>query len=90
MGVKVEKMPERKKALPQQGRVFVFTGMLDKYTRDEAEKLVEEQGRRATSSVSGETDYLVAGKEPGRKLQDAEELKVRILNEEELERMVKG
>ena len=47
------------------GLTFVFTGALDDYTRNEAQDLVESHGGSATSSVSGNTDYLVVGENPG-------------------------
>jgi DNA ligase (NAD+) len=58
-------------------------------TRDEAQQLVESLGARATSSVSGNTDYLVAGDNPGNtKLSDAEDEDTTILNEEEFYRLI--
>ncbi len=56
-----------------EGVTFVFTGGLDAFTRDEAQEIVERHGGNATSSVSGNTDYLVVGENPGRtKREDAE------------------
>ncbi|MCL4243924.1 MAG: NAD-dependent DNA ligase LigA, partial [Candidatus Dadabacteria bacterium] len=70
------------------GMVFVFTGGLDTMTRDEAEKLVALNGGRATSSVTKKTNYVVAGKDPGTKLEKAESLGIEILTEEEFRKMV--
>ncbi len=53
------------------GETFVFTGALDAFTRSEAQSLVEEAGGTATGSVSGNTDYLVVGDDPGRRKRDA-------------------
>ncbi|MFB6360796.1 MAG: helix-hairpin-helix domain-containing protein, partial [Halobacteriales archaeon] len=65
-----------------EGLTFVFTGALEGYTRTEAQELVERHGGRATSSVSGATDYLVAGENPGRtKQQDAAEDDVEVIDE---------
>jgi len=89
-GVRVKEMPGKEKALPYKEKTFVFTGKLKNHTRDEAQKLVEDLGGRATSSVSGETDYVVAGRDPGRKLEEAKKLSVRILDEKEFEKIVKG
>jgi DNA ligase (NAD+) len=50
------------KAQPLDGLTFVFTGELERWTRDEVKRYVERLGGRATSSVSGETDYVVAGR----------------------------
>jgi len=66
------------------GLTMVFTGALDRFTRSEAQELVERHGGSATSSVSGNTDYLVAGDNPGQsKRDDAEDNDVSILSEAE-------
>jgi len=65
------------------GKKFVFTGGLEALTRSQAKKLVEGAGARAVSSVSAETDFVVAGSDAGSKLASAEELGVQILSEEE-------
>ncbi len=70
------------------GKKFVFTGALDRYTRSEASELVEKHGGRVTSSVSGVTDYLVVGDNPGSKLDDAEEEGTTIIDEEEFSKMI--
>ncbi|MFP8957727.1 NAD-dependent DNA ligase LigA [Natrialbaceae archaeon A-CW3] len=65
-----------------EGLTFVFTGALEDVTRGEAQELVERHGANATSSVSGNTDYLVTGANPGAtKLTDAEENDVERLEE---------
>jgi DNA ligase (NAD+) len=63
-----------------QGMTFVFTGMLEGYTRGEAKRLVEERGGAVSSSVSSKTNYLVAGESPGSKLKKAGELQVNIVS----------
>ncbi|MFC6731262.1 NAD-dependent DNA ligase LigA [Haladaptatus sp. DYSN1] len=64
------------------GLTFVFTGSLSEMTRGEAQELVQQHGANATGSVSGNTDYLVAGENPGAsKTNDAEENDVPILDE---------
>jgi DNA ligase (NAD+) len=68
---------------PLEGLTFVFTGTLDRWTRDEAQDLVERLGGRATSSVSGNTDYVVAGPGAGSKLDEARERGVRVMDEDE-------
>lgn len=65
------------------GRRFVFTGGLRTLTRAQARKLVEGAGARAVSAVSSETDWVVAGSDPGSKHDRAIELGVAVLSEEE-------
>jgi DNA ligase (NAD+) len=65
-----------------EGKKFVFTGGLETLTRPEAKVLVEGAGGRAVSSVSSETDFVVAGENAGSKLNRARELGVAILTEE--------
>jgi DNA ligase (NAD+) len=65
------------------GKTFVFTGSLSRFTRDDAKRMVENEGGHASGSVSRKTDYVVAGEEAGSKLAKARELGVKIINEEE-------
>jgi DNA ligase (NAD+) len=81
--------PKKKKKAPWSGKTFVFTGSLEHFSRSEVEHLVESLGARATSSVSGETDYVVAGESPGGKLDDAESEGVPVIDEEELVKMLR-
>jgi DNA ligase (NAD+) len=68
---------------PLEGLTFVFTGELEEWTRSEAQDLVEKAGARATSSVSSNTDYVVAGENAGSKLDRAGELGVEVMSEAE-------
>jgi DNA ligase (NAD+) len=71
------------------GLTFVFTGSLSGLTRGEAQELVERHGANATASVSGNTDYLVAGENPGRsKREDAETNDVPVLDEAEFRELL--
>ncbi len=67
------------------GKTLVVTGKLKKYTRDEIHALVEQHGGRPASSISGNTDYLVAGEKAGSKLDKAKALGVTVLSETEFE-----
>ena len=67
---------------PLTGKVFVITGTLSKWSRKEAEELVEKAGGRAAGSVSKNTDYVLAGENAGSKLDKAQKLGVEILDEE--------
>ena len=71
------------------GKVFVLTGALSGMTRDDAKRRIEAAGGKVTGSVSGKTDYLVVGGEPGSKLERAQQLGVEILNEEAFEALFK-
>ena len=68
---------------PFAGKIVVLTGTLTAMTRDEAKERVEAAGGKVTGSVSKKTDYVVAGAEAGSKLDRAQELGVRVLDEEE-------
>jgi DNA ligase (NAD+) len=71
------------------GKTFVFTGTLERTTRQEAEALVEQMGGRAASSVSSKTSYVVAGPGAGTKLEKARSLGVEVLREDQFLEMVK-
>ena len=71
------------------GQTFVFTGSLEKFTRQEAKEIVESRGGRAAGSVSAKTDYVVAGPGTGSKLKKAQELDIVVLTESEFLDMVK-
>ncbi|TFG30218.1 NAD-dependent DNA ligase LigA [Candidatus Thorarchaeota archaeon] len=70
------------------GLTFVFTGTLEQWKRDEVAELVTSQGGKVSSSVSNKTDYLVAGAEPGSKLQKAQQLGIKVLTEEEFSKLI--
>ncbi len=70
------------------GKTFVFTGSLEKTSRDEAEKIVQDHGGKASGSVSKATSFVVAGPGAGSKLAKAEQLGVPVLTEDEFFEMV--
>ena len=71
------------------GKIFVLTGELESFTRDEAKDMIRKAGGDVSSSVSQKTDYVVAGKNPGSKHKKAKILGVEIIDEDEFRRMVK-
>ncbi|MFW6386891.1 MAG: NAD-dependent DNA ligase LigA, partial [Bacillota bacterium] len=88
-GVNLEKEKQEEGEQFLEGYTFVFTGALDGYTRSEASELVNGAGGRVTSSVSGNTDFLVAGSSPGSKYDRAQELGVEILDEGAFKQLLK-
>lgn len=93
-GVRIEETVPRDQAETLEPRrlagcTFVFTGGLDGYTRDDAKRLVEAQGASVTSSVSKHTSYVVVGKDPGSKLEQARKLGVKMLTEEEFTTLIR-
>jgi len=68
---------------PLAGQTIVLTGVLESLTRGEAEKLVEDNGGKVSSSVSKKTSFVVAGADARSKLDKAMELGVRVLTEKE-------
>jgi len=81
LSIVVTPPPHHQTALPFSGKSFVFTGGLERLTRDEAKALVERLGATVSSAVSKKTSYVVAGTDPGSKLVQAQELGVTVLNE---------
>ena len=72
-----------------EGKTFVLTGTLEKFTRKEASDLIEKHGGKTSGSVSKKTDYVLAGEDAGSKLTKAQSLGVEIITEEQFEKMMK-
>jgi len=89
-GLKFEKKKvETRGRLSLEGKQFVLTGTLPNYSRDEAQKMIEDAGGRVTGSVSKKTDYVVVGAEPGSKLEKAKSLGVKTIDEDELVKLLR-
>ena len=72
------------------GQIFVLTGTLEKYSRDEASEIIEKFGGKTSGTVSKKTTYVLAGESAGSKLKKAQDLGVKIITEQEFEEMVKN
>ncbi len=70
-------------------KTIIFTGTLEKMTRAEAKKIAEELGMKVVGSVSGKTDFVIAGSDAGSKLKTAQNLNLNILNEDQWLEMIK-
>jgi len=79
---------KKEKGTKLAGKTFVLTGTLERHTRDEAKKMIEDAGGRVSGSVSKKTDYVVAGSDAGSKLDKARELEIEVIGEEELETLL--
>ena len=80
---------KKERATTLAGKTFVLTGTLERHTRDQAKKLIEDAGGRVSGSVSKKTDYVVAGSEAGSKLDKARVLRVAVIGEKDMEELVK-
>ena len=89
LGVNMESLQEDNIDNRFEGKIFVLTGALEKYSRKEAEDLIEKYGGKTSSSVSKKTSYILAGEDAGSKLTKAQELGVTIITEKEFEDMLK-
>jgi DNA ligase (NAD+) len=86
---KSERVSAKKAAeLPLAGKTFVLTGTLPSMTREEATQKIEALGGHVTGSVSKKTDYVLAGAEPGSKLNKAKELGVPVIDETAFRKML--
>ena len=72
-----------------EGMTFVLTGTLPTLSRNEASEIIEKYGGKTSSSVSKNTTYVLAGEEAGSKLEKAQALKLKIIDEDEFKDMIK-
>ena len=90
-GIQIEEIEETSNKIDESilDKRFVITGTLENFTRKEIETMISEKGGKTSSSVSKNTDYLIAGEKAGSKLTKAQELNVTILSEEEFLNLIK-
>jgi DNA ligase (NAD+) len=88
LGVTLSPVESKGKDQVLAGKTFVFTGVLTKFTRKEAQELVESLGGRASSSVSKKTTFIISGQSAGSKITKAQEFGVPILSEDEFQKMI--
>ncbi len=88
-GIKIEVPKIKTSGLKLKGKSFVFTGEMEKLSRDEAKEKVRDLGGEASESVSKKTGYVVAGSNPGSKYDKAKKLGVEILDEKQFLKMIK-
>jgi DNA ligase (NAD+) len=72
------------------GKTVVVTGSLENFTRQQAQQAIKDAGGKASSSVSKKTDFVLAGAEPGSKLDKARELGVTVIDERQFMKMLSG
>jgi DNA ligase (NAD+) len=87
-GVKPQK-PQKKPAGKLHGKTIVLTGTLENFSRTEIERTIKEAGGKTAPSVSKKTDFVLAGENPGSKLQKAKKLSVKIINEKQFMQMLR-
>ena len=87
-GVNTEEKGASSKSKNFEGKTFVVTGSMEGFSRNEIEELIRSRGGNASSSVSKNTDYVVAGKDPGSKFEKAKQLGVKIISEQEFKKLI--
>lgn len=87
-GVNMTETVKLSSFVPLENKTFVLTGELATMSRKEAENYILSLGGKTTSAVSKKTDYVVAGENPGSKFKKAEELGIKILNEQEFKEII--
>jgi DNA ligase (NAD+) len=88
LGVKMKSDAAPRGPHPLEGKTLVVTGTLKNYTREQIEELITKNGGHPASSVSKNTDYVVAGEKAGSKLDKARKLGVPVITEEEFKKLL--
>lgn len=89
-GVRPEQPKKVRRAGQLAGKTIVVTGTLEKFTRPQIEQAIKQAGGKPASSVSKKTDFVLAGKEPGSKLDRARQLGVKVIDEKQFQEIIKG
>jgi DNA ligase (NAD+) len=89
-GVRPEQPKKVRRAGKLAGKTIVVTGTLEKFTRPQVEQAIKQAGGKPSSSVSKKTDFVLAGKEPGSKLDKARQLGVKVIDEKQFQEIIKG
>jgi len=89
MQITVESIQKKKVKQKFGGKTFVLTGTMPNLSRDEAKQKILNLGGKVASSVSKNTDYVIAGENPGSKFDDAQKLHIKIIDEKEFLELVK-
>lgn len=87
LNMKLPELPVGTASQALNGKIFVITGTLSNYTRDEAAARIESSGGRVTASVSKKTNYILAGESAGSKLDKAQALGIQVLDETAFEQL---
>ncbi len=90
LGLTIAASPSAREWLRLSGTLFLFTGALLHFSRSEAKARVKELGGQVASAMSSKVTHLVCGEKPGSKITKAQELGIRILNEQEFEALLNG
>jgi DNA ligase (NAD+) len=88
-GVKLQK-PTARRSDKMAGKTVVITGTLENFMRQQAEQAVKQAGGKISSSVSKKTDFVLAGENPGSKLDKAHQFGIKIIKEEDFIKMLEG
>ena len=88
LGIKPENTYTISDNLKLKGKSFVITGTLEEFSRDKAQEILKSLGAKTPSAVSRNTDFVIAGENPGSKLEKAKSLGIPVLSEEEFKEMI--
>ncbi len=82
------RQPRARRSSKLAGKTIVVTGSLENFTRQQLEQAIRQAGAKTSSSVSKKTDFVLAGENPGSKLDKARELGVKVINEQQFVEML--